>query len=192
MMYSYGPPHKAGRPARTYIQQLCEDMGCSPEDLFLRKYVTMDETWTHHFTLESNRLSAERTAAGESRSKRPKMQASAGKVLAFIFWDVQGFLFIDFLEKGKTINSEYYIALLVCLKEEIDKKRRQMKKKKVLFHQDNAPCHKSIATMANYINCTLNWFRTHPILQIWPSATISCLQTSKECSREGDLAPMKK
>ena len=24
---------KAGRPARTYIQQLCEDMGCSHEDL---------------------------------------------------------------------------------------------------------------------------------------------------------------
>ena len=24
---------KAGRPARTYIQQLCEDTGCSPEDM---------------------------------------------------------------------------------------------------------------------------------------------------------------
>ena len=24
---------KAGRPARTYIEQLCEDMGCRPEDL---------------------------------------------------------------------------------------------------------------------------------------------------------------
>ena len=24
---------KAGRPAGTYIQQLCEDMGCCPEDL---------------------------------------------------------------------------------------------------------------------------------------------------------------
>ena len=24
---------KAGQPARTYIQQLCEDAGCSPEDL---------------------------------------------------------------------------------------------------------------------------------------------------------------
>ena len=23
---------KAGRPARTYIQQLCEDTGCCPED----------------------------------------------------------------------------------------------------------------------------------------------------------------
>ena len=29
---SYGRA-KAGRPARTYIQQLCEDMGCRPEDL---------------------------------------------------------------------------------------------------------------------------------------------------------------
>ena len=30
------PPHgraKAGRPARTYIQRLCEDMGCCPDDL---------------------------------------------------------------------------------------------------------------------------------------------------------------
>ena len=29
---THGRP-KAGRPARTYIQQLCEDTGCSPEDL---------------------------------------------------------------------------------------------------------------------------------------------------------------
>ena len=32
MMYSNGQT-KAGWPARTYIQQLCEDTGCSPEDL---------------------------------------------------------------------------------------------------------------------------------------------------------------
>ena len=32
-MYSYGPLHMARRPARTYLQQLCEDTGCSPEDL---------------------------------------------------------------------------------------------------------------------------------------------------------------
>ena len=30
--HTYGRA-KAGRPARTYIQQLCEDTGCSPEDL---------------------------------------------------------------------------------------------------------------------------------------------------------------
>ena len=32
VMYSYGRA-KAGQPARTYIQQLCEDTGCSLEDL---------------------------------------------------------------------------------------------------------------------------------------------------------------
>ena len=34
------------------------------------------------------------------------------------------------------------------LKNEIGEKRLQMKKKKVLFHQDKAPCHKSLTTMA--------------------------------------------
>ena len=38
VMYSYGPLHIAKQKQddqleHTYIQQLCEDMGCSPEDL---------------------------------------------------------------------------------------------------------------------------------------------------------------
>ena len=100
---------------------------------FLHKYMTMDETWIHHFTLDSNQQSNEWTAAVESHPKRSKTQTSAGKVLASVFWDAQGILFINYLEKGRTIYSEYYIALLVCLKEEIAKKLPQLKKK-VLFH----------------------------------------------------------
>ena len=44
----------------------------------------------------------------------------------------------------------------------------------------------------NYMNCTSNCFHTHSILQIWPPVTTGCLQISKECSWERDLAPMKK
>ena len=66
----------------------------------------MDETWIHQ--------SAEWTAADESHPMKPKTQTSAGKVLASVFRDVQGILFINYLEKGRIINSEYYIALLVC------------------------------------------------------------------------------
>ena len=40
------------------------------------------------------------------------------------------------------------MALLVRLKQEISKNQLQMKKKKMLFHQDNTLCHKSIAAMA--------------------------------------------
>ena len=72
-----------------------------------------------------------------------KPQMWTGKVMASVFWDAHGVLFIDYLEKGKTINSECYIGQLMRLKNEIGEKRLQMKKKKVLFHQDNAPCHKS-------------------------------------------------
>ncbi|KAM8701714.1 hypothetical protein ACLKA7_005457 [Drosophila subpalustris] len=115
---------------------------------FLRRYITMDETWIHHFTPESNRQSAEWHAAGESRPKRPKTQQLAGKVMASVFWDAHGIIFIDYLQKGQTINSDYYMALLERLKDEIAKKRPRMAKKKVLFHQDNAPCHKSMKTMA--------------------------------------------
>ena len=101
----------------------------------------MDETWIHHYNPESNQQSAEWTAKGKNRPKRPKTQMSADKVSPSVFWDAHGILF-DYLEKGRTTNSEYYIALLVRLKREIAKKRPQMKKKKVFFHQDNAPCHK--------------------------------------------------
>ena len=75
-----------------------------------------------HFTSQSNQQSAEWTAAGESRPKGPKMQTSAGKVLASILRDSQDILLINYLEKGRAINSKYYIALLVGLKEEIAQK----------------------------------------------------------------------
>ena len=126
----------------------CLDMFTRNKSEFLRRYITMDETWIHHFTPESNRQSAEWHAAGESRPKRPKTQQLAGKVMASVFWDAHGIIFIDYLQKGQTINSDYYIALLERLKDEIAKKRPHMAKKKVLFHQDNAPCHKSMKTMA--------------------------------------------
>ena len=72
---------------------------------------------------------------------------SASKVLAFVFWDALGTLFIGHLEKGNPINSEYYMALLVRLKEKNCNKTTPNEEAKS-FH--NAPCHKSIATMAKF------------------------------------------
>ena len=70
----------------------------------------MDETWIQHFTLKSKRSSSEWTAAGEPRPKRPKAQQTAGKVMTSVFWDIKGAILIDYLENGKIINSDYYIA----------------------------------------------------------------------------------
>ena len=48
---------------------------------------------------------------------------------------------MDYLQTGKTINSEYYCNLLDQLDSKIREKRHGLQKKKILFHQDNAPAH---------------------------------------------------
>ena len=47
-----------------------------------------------------------------SAPKKTKSIASAGKVMASVFWDAKGILLIDYFEKGRTITGEYYSNLL--------------------------------------------------------------------------------
>ena len=54
--------------------------------------------------------------------------------MASVLLHAHGILFIDYLKKGKTVNSNYYMPLLDRLSAEIKKKRPHMQKKKVLFH----------------------------------------------------------
>ncbi|XP_023236182.1 uncharacterized protein LOC111635452 [Centruroides sculpturatus] len=54
---------------------------------FLRRYITMDETWMHHFTPETKEQSKEWTERGESAPKKAKTVPSAGKVMASVFWN---------------------------------------------------------------------------------------------------------
>ena len=160
---------------------------------FLRRYVTMDETWIHHYTSETKRSSAEWTAAGESRPNRPKTQQWAGKFMASVFWDTHGILFIDCLDKGKTINSNYYMTLLDRLSAEIKKKRPHMQKKKVLFHQENASRHKSMKTMVKLNELSFELL-PHPPYSPYlaPSDYWLFANLKKKSFRERDLAPMKK
>lgn len=115
---------------------------------FVRRFITMDETWIHHYTPETKEQSKQWLEAGSSAPKKAKAVLSAGKVMASVFWDAKGILFIDYLEKGKTINSAYYTSLLDQLGEKIREKRPGLQRKKIIFHQDNAPVHKSVLTMA--------------------------------------------
>jgi hypothetical protein len=109
---------------------------------FVLRFITMDETWIHHYTPESKQQAKQWTEARCSAPKKTRSVLSAGKVMASVFWDAEGILFIDYLEKDKTINGEYYSNLLTRL--EICEKRPGLQKKKIIFHQDNAPAHKSV------------------------------------------------
>ena len=78
--------------------------------------------------------------------KKFRVQKSSGKVLASIFLDENGILFTDYLPKGQTINAQYYLSLLVQLKDILKEKRRGKFTKGVLFLHDNAPAHRPLAT----------------------------------------------
>lgn len=75
---------------------------------FLNRIVTMDETWVHFYDPETKQQSMEWRHSGSPRPKKFRVQKSAGKVLASVFWDYHGVIMIDFLDKGRTITGDYY------------------------------------------------------------------------------------
>ena len=57
---------------------------------FLRRFVTIDEIWIHHFTPELRKGSKQWVEPGESVPKLPTTQQSAGTVMASVFCDAHG------------------------------------------------------------------------------------------------------
>lgn len=58
--------------------------------------------------------------SGDSGSPCPKKfrtQKSASKMRASVFWDKDGTLLVDYLEKGATITATYYTSLLDKVKQ---------------------------------------------------------------------------
>jgi len=53
--------------------------------------------------------------------------------MATVFWGYKNVLLIDYLQKGKTINSKYYCSLLDQLHAKIHIKRHALKKRKESF-----------------------------------------------------------
>jgi len=94
---------------------------------FLRRFVTVDESWIHWYKPESKEQSKQWTSLGEPAPKKAKTFLSAGKVMATLFWDSQGVIYIDYLEKGKTVTGLYCAELLGRFADELQKIRRRKK-----------------------------------------------------------------
>ena len=122
-------------------------------DCFVERFLTQEEGWVHHFEPETKRQSMQ-WKHSTSAPKKAKVVSFSGKVMASVFWDAKGIVFIDdYLQKGKTINGEYYAKLLRDLRQAIKSKRPGKLTKGVLPHQDNAPAHKSMVAMSAVHDC---------------------------------------
>jgi len=133
----------------------------------------MDETWLYHDP-ETKQESMEWRRLGSPRPQKFRVQKSAGKVLASIFWDQDGILLIDYLPKGQTINSEHYSSLLVQMKDILKGKRRGKVTEVVSFFHDNAPAYRALATQKKLAYLGFQCLITHSILLILPRQTTIC------------------
>ncbi|GBP32114.1 Histone-lysine N-methyltransferase SETMAR [Eumeta japonica] len=105
------------------------------------RIVTVDETWVRQYDPEPKQESMQWTKKGERPPKKFKVQKSASKLTATIFWDSEGVLLINYLSKGTTMNGQYYANSLAQAREAVVQKRRGKLSRGVLFLQDNASVH---------------------------------------------------
>lgn len=93
----------------------------------------MDETLIYDHTTELNWKTTEWTAAGSFKAAKTAKFSQQGYEVRSLGY---GSLFLDYIEKSHRINIDR--SLSQRLKEEITKRWSHMKKKKVIFHQNNA------------------------------------------------------
>jgi histone-lysine N-methyltransferase SETMAR len=119
-------------------------------DASLHQIATGDESWVYHYEAESKRQSMQWKHPSSPANKKFKTQASTGKIMLTIFWDVNRPILVNFQEKGQTVTSARYSDMLVNeLKPAIRSKHQGLLSKRVLLLHDNARPHTAAHTVDN-------------------------------------------
>ena len=78
-----------------------------------------------------------------------KQAASVDKVMALVFWDSEGIIVIDYLEKRKIITGLFCASKV---KEDIKQKCQRKLRTSFFFFQDNVPIHNAPVALAKTVN----------------------------------------
>ena len=80
---------------RCEISQKLLDRFAAEGDSFLMRILTYNESWVHHYTLETTRSSMEWRAKGETPLVKAKTRLSVGKVLMTVFLETRVVVYVD-------------------------------------------------------------------------------------------------
>ena len=136
------------RQKRVESSQRNLDLFQRDPEKFLSRIVTMDESWIHHYDPESKVQSKEWLRTGDPPPLKARRVLSAKKIMLSVFVDREGPVLTEYFPTGDTITGIKYADQLIRLREAIIEKRRGKLKRRILFHQDNAPAHRARCTMA--------------------------------------------
>ena len=98
--------------ARVVASEQCLGMFQRNSKEFLRRYVTVDETWIHYYTPETKNQSKMWTGPSESAPQKRRRYHQPVRPWPQFFWDSHCIILFDYLQKRKTITGEYYASLL--------------------------------------------------------------------------------
>jgi hypothetical protein len=100
------PKELTDKHKRMRLDTCSRHLACYHEegDNFLQRIVTGDETWVHHYQLETKRKSMQWKRLSSPVAKKFKTQPSASKVMLAIFWDSQGPILETYMERGTTVT----------------------------------------------------------------------------------------
>jgi histone-lysine N-methyltransferase SETMAR len=114
---------------------------------FLRRIITLDETWARCYEPELKSQSAEwrREGSPTPRPKKFRQGPSKIKVMLIVAYDMEGILLVHSVPPKQTVNGAYYRRFLQNhLRAAIRKKRPQRLDDVIILH-DNASSHSARA-----------------------------------------------
>ena len=103
---------------------------------FLYQIVTGDEKWCLYINLKQRK---EWVAPGDTPKPRVKPDLHPRKIMICVWWDCEGMVPWEMLERNATVNKELYIAPLHCVNEAIRLKRPHRQGQTILLHNNARP-----------------------------------------------------
>jgi histone-lysine N-methyltransferase SETMAR len=111
-------------------------------EAFLRRIITMDETWARSYEPELKRQSSEWRRQGSPRQRKFRQEAGHVKVMLIVAYDYEGVLLTHAVPSGTTVNAVYYRNFLehhLC--PALRRKRPHLLQSHPIVLHDNARCH---------------------------------------------------
>ena len=110
-------------------------------EAFLRRIITLDETWAKSYEPQMKRQSNEWRHYGSPQKSKVRHNPRNVKVMVILVYDCDGVILTHTAPRQQTVNAQYYSFLEHNLRPALRKKRRHILQNPPIILQDNARPH---------------------------------------------------
>jgi len=112
---------------------------------FLKNVITGDEIWVYGYDVETKVQLSQWVGKLSPRPQKACQSCSNVKVMLIVFFDWKVIVHYEFVPRGETVNKEFYLNILKCLREAVQRKSPATWTNNTwMLHHDNAPAHTSL------------------------------------------------